>query len=375
MATWKKVVVSGSNISQLNNDENYLKAVGSGIVSSSAQIKMGGDLTGSADNTTIISGAINNSKVAANAAIEYTKIDFNGSTILSGSIDLSALVTTSSFNSFTASYYTDSASFSSSIADLSASFSTDASASGVFSSSVSTRLTQNEVEIAGIAFDLYVAQGQYYPISAAFWPASQSFSQSIAALNIYTGSVANDSSSISTRVTSLESSASAVQNQVNGFTSSFTTETLIVTGNAAISGTLGVIGNTTFDTDVLIQGDLTVNGTASFVNVEELIVKDKFITLNSGSATLTDAGFIFQSNAAGTGPSLFIEATGTGPYGRMAMATSVSSSATTATAAAYVNTTEIGAGTPFFAPNFGDTTGGIGNMWVNSLTGDIFIYS
>jgi hypothetical protein len=59
----------------------------------------------------------------------------------------------------------------------------------------------------------------------------------------------------------------------------------------------------------------------------------------------------------------------------MAMATSVSSSATTATAAAYVNTTEIGAGTPFFAPNFGDTTGGIGNMWVNSLTGDIFIYS
>ena len=38
MATWKKVIVSGSNISQLNNDSGYLASAGSGIVSGAAQI-------------------------------------------------------------------------------------------------------------------------------------------------------------------------------------------------------------------------------------------------------------------------------------------------------------------------------------------------
>ena len=40
MATWKKVIVSGSNISQLNNDANYLASSGQGIFSSSAQVDL-----------------------------------------------------------------------------------------------------------------------------------------------------------------------------------------------------------------------------------------------------------------------------------------------------------------------------------------------
>jgi hypothetical protein len=60
----------------------------------------------------------------------------------------------------------------------------------------------------------------------------------------------------------------------------------------------------------------------------------------------------------------------------MAMATAVSSTSTTATPAAYVNTTEVGATAPSsLAPVFGDTTNGFGNMYVNALTGDIFIYA
>ena len=38
MATWKKLLVSGSNISQLVNDAGYIASVGEGIVSSSIQI-------------------------------------------------------------------------------------------------------------------------------------------------------------------------------------------------------------------------------------------------------------------------------------------------------------------------------------------------
>ena len=46
MATWKKVIVSGSNISQLNNDSDFLLSSGDGIISSSAQI--GTSISGSA---------------------------------------------------------------------------------------------------------------------------------------------------------------------------------------------------------------------------------------------------------------------------------------------------------------------------------------
>ena len=38
MPNWKKVIVSGSNVSQLNNDGVYLRTIGDGILSSSAQI-------------------------------------------------------------------------------------------------------------------------------------------------------------------------------------------------------------------------------------------------------------------------------------------------------------------------------------------------
>jgi hypothetical protein len=45
MASWKKVVVSGSAISQLNNDVNFISSDGQGILSSSAQISA--DVSGS----------------------------------------------------------------------------------------------------------------------------------------------------------------------------------------------------------------------------------------------------------------------------------------------------------------------------------------
>ena len=49
MASWKKVVVSGSAISQLNNDANYISSTGQGILSSSAQIAA--DISGSFTST------------------------------------------------------------------------------------------------------------------------------------------------------------------------------------------------------------------------------------------------------------------------------------------------------------------------------------
>ena len=64
-------------------------------------------------------------------------------------------------------------------------------------------------------------------------------------------------------------------------------------GNA--SGTATITGNT------IIQGDFTVNGTTTYLNVQDLYVEDKFILLASGSATAGDGGIIIDrgSDAAG----------------------------------------------------------------------------
>jgi hypothetical protein len=66
MASWKKVIVSGSDISQLNNDAGYVASVGGGLISASAegdnqgQIKLNGinvdiNALGTGDNPTFAS--------------------------------------------------------------------------------------------------------------------------------------------------------------------------------------------------------------------------------------------------------------------------------------------------------------------------------
>jgi hypothetical protein len=96
MAEWKKVIVSGSNISELNNDSNYLSTQGGGILSGSAegdaqgQIKLNGvnidanalgsgdsptfvtvtaDLTGTADTASYVAGASVHGSVATATAL------------------------------------------------------------------------------------------------------------------------------------------------------------------------------------------------------------------------------------------------------------------------------------------------------------------
>jgi hypothetical protein len=59
------------------------------LVSGSSQITMGGDLTGTADNAQIASGVIVNDDVNASAGIVHTKLNLNGSGIISGSSQIS----------------------------------------------------------------------------------------------------------------------------------------------------------------------------------------------------------------------------------------------------------------------------------------------
>jgi len=143
------------------------------------------------------------------------------------------------------------------------------------------------------------------------------------------------------------------------------------------AGGTKVTGDSFFYNNLTVQGNITVNGTASFINTENVLVKDKFILIASGSSTLTDAGIIAAYGTNMTGSAFYLSSASTGTYGRWAVAYGVGESAISLTPDEFVNTTKINASNPNDAtpPTWGSSTNGLGNMWVNSTTSDIYIWA
>ena len=151
-----------------------------------------------------------------------------------------------------------------------------------------------------------------------------------------------------------------------------------IQGQVGFFNTLSTTGNLTVTGDTTLTGNLTVAGTASFQNTTSLLVADKFVLLASGSTSLTDGGIIVAYNAAGSGSAIFLEAGtagSTGTYGRFAVAYDVAAGVSSVAANEYVVTATTAAGAPSASPTWGGSTTGYGNIYVNSSTQDIFIYS
>ena len=143
---------------------------------------------------------------------------------------------------------------------------------------------------------------------------------------------------------------------------------LTATGTTALT-TLTVSG------DATVTGNLSVAGTASFTNVDNLNIRDKFILINSGSSALADSGWVTQYNAAGSGSAFYLEASAAGTYGRFAVAYDVVGTSTSLTPDEFVVTAKTTAVAPSADPTWGGSSNGSGNIHVNSNTGDIYIYS
>ena len=159
--------------------------------------------------------------------------------------------------------------------------------------------------------------------------------------------------------------------------SSVTVLSSATNGLTVQAGGTKVTGDSFFYNNLTVQGNITVNGTASFINTENVLVKDKFILIASGSTTLTDAGIIAAYAANMTGSAFYLSSASTGTYGRWAVAYGAGESAISLTPDEFVNTTKINASNPNDAtpPTWGSTTNGLGNMWVNSTTSDIYIWA
>lgn len=159
-----------------------------------------------------------------------------------------------------------------------------------------------------------------------------------------------------------------VQTAAQGnITSVGTLTSLDVSGNTTL-------GNATSDT-VTIAGDLIVQGTTTEVQTTNLNVKDALILLSSGSAggSAKDAGLIFSGNnigvstdtaAVNSGSALFVDST----LKRLSVtadATYVGASATSLTPGGFIPLVTTGSQASYDQ---------IGNFKVNA-TGDLFVYA
>jgi hypothetical protein len=147
----------------------------------------------------------------------------------------------------------------------------------------------------------------------------------------------------------------------------------------AIQGALGfftsaTLGSVNITNDMTVGGNLTVNGTTTFINTTNTYLKDQFLTLASGSTSIVDSGLLIASSSANVGNALYLEATSTGNFGRWAVAYNVSGSATAVTPDSYVVTVSSSAAAPVGTPTWGNTNG-FGNMHINSSDESIWIYS
>ena len=329
MATWKKVAVSGSDISQFNNDAGYLTSV-------TAQNAF---VTASYDGTALIADSANGVLTFASSSGAGLNISANAGTDTL-TFSLNAVPNTSLANSTISGI-----SLGSNLADLTA-------GSGLTSAGTYNGATARTFSVDSASMATYFRQDAYSNVSGDITIASNG----VAAIG--TGVIVNadvnasaaiEASKINfagTSFVSASSLSSAAQGEVvlttNGVAGSTvdlglqTTDSpqfvaLTLTGDAAVNGgdittsattfnlvnsnattvnfagaatTLNIgnaSGTATIAGNAIVQGDFTVNGTTTYLNVQDLFVEDKFIVLASGSATAGDGGIIIDrgSDAAG----------------------------------------------------------------------------
>ena len=132
----------------------------------------------------------------------------------------------------------------------------------------------------------------------------------------------------------------------------------------------------TFSGGVIVEGNLTVQGTQTSQNVTNLLVEDKFILLNSGSSS-GDGGIVVQTDGSFNGTALFYDDS-VSRWG-LTKADDTAQDATSATPRQFVVSVSGSTEPPAHGSNPQDFGGSaasrIGMMHIETDTGDIYIWS
>jgi hypothetical protein len=407
MASWKKVIVSGS-IAELSAVSASAFFVQNGqVLTAPASTILSGSFSGSfAGNGASITGVIS----ASNATTASYVLNAQSASYVLQAV--SASYATNALNAQTASYANNftvagtltaqtiiAQTITSSIEFITGStrngslltnthqFTGSVLVTGSLAVNGSNVITSNQTGSMSVNSASYAlnATSASYALTASFAPSAGTLTN---ALTLGTGLIGTSFNGSAPVTTAISGAAALSSNLVpkwtgTGFANSNITDTgtQVQIGAGASSGVtiaaggINVTGNSTFNNDVTVTGNLTVNGAATLVNSTNTYIRDQFIQIASGSNTLTDAGIIAQYNAAGSGSAFFLESVSAGTYGRWAVAYDLLGTVTSAPADEWVVTTKINASAPgAVAPTWGGATNGVGNMWVTTA-GDIFIYS
>lgn len=346
MATWKKVVVSGSNISQLNNDAGYLTA-----------------------------GTLG----AKNA---YSTASFNGTNLIAGSTTASLSFASSSGQglNITANSGTNTLTFG--LASIPNSSLANSTISGVALGSNLNALTAGSGLSAAGTYDGSTARTfSVDSASMAAYFATQSWAGVSGDITI---SSAGNAQIVAGTIVNADVNASAAidYTKINFGGSSHVSASVLSSPNQgeALLTTNGVAGSTidlglqTSDSPTFVgltlTGNLVVLGTASFQNTQNLLVGDRFVLFASGSNTTGDGGIVVQQGTQNIGE-LYGYDSGTTRWG---FTSSFDATGNSFTPAVYAGAVETGAVAPTAAPKYGSTSAGQGTIYVDTNAGDIYIY-
>jgi hypothetical protein len=383
MANWKKVVVSGSNVSQLNNDAGYLTA---GTIT-----QANGFATASFDGTNLLADSITGSLNFASSSTQGLTISANAGTDTL-TFGLAAIPNSSLANSAITIAGTSTS--------LGGSITAATILSGTGTVSGSSQISYSG--ITGVPAGIVSGSTQV----AALLPAGTVSGSSQVSFSGITGvpaGLVSGSSQISysgiTGVPANIVSASVLSspgqgqallttNGVAGSTIDLGLETGdsptfagVTAGNITVGvtndNTIGVTGDLSIDTsggtvtindNLVVTNNLTVQGTASFQNTTNLEVADRFILMASGSNTTGDGGIVVQQGTQNIGEA-FAWDSGVSRWGVTGSFTANNASYTPDAFMAAVTTA---AGT---SPAPASRYNAVGNIYVSSGDESIWIYS
>ena len=330
MPEWKKVVVSGSNISQLNNDAGYLTSVTStnafatmsinGVAviadnavdtltfasSSGAGLNIVGDA--GTDTITFTLGGIPNASLtnssvtvtAGNGLANGGSVSLGGSTTLNvgaGShITVNADDVAVNTTTLTPVIWGASGSYTGSIIVTSAMILDGTIVNNDIASNAA--IAASKINFAGTSF--VSASVLSSPAQGQALLTTNGVAGSTIDLGLETGdspqfvglTLTGDAAVNGGDITTTNASATVFNTNATTV-NAFGAATTLNLGNAS--------GNTTIAGNAVVQGDFTVNGTVTYINVQDLYIEDRFILLASGSTTAGDGGIIIDrgSDAAG----------------------------------------------------------------------------
>ena len=393
MATWKKLVVSGSDISQLNNDAGYLTNVSALTAFSTASFNGTELLADSANGElSFASSSGQGLTIAANAGTDT--LTFGLAQIPNASLQFQSLhLGDTSITLGTTSSIVDGLTLTDAIASGSFSGSFFGNGAGLTHISASTINIEPLTDGNGIVDFSY--DGSVSGKTVTIDTDGSTLSLSSAGVKVaddgITGTQLNTSvggvgivggggQALSIDLTEitvgagLDTPSAAVLNLDLTEVIASDAANRVLTSDG--DGTLTAEPNFTFNgTDLLvtgnerITGNLTVEGTASFQNQENLQIADRFILMASGSQTAGDGGIVVQQGTQDVGELFGFDAN----FNRWAVTSSFDAGQSTFVPDAYMATiVEGAAGVSASAAPTRYTAKG--NIFVTDDS-DIFMYS